>query len=234
MKINTPKTFRVLITGANRGLGLVVADLLAAQGHKLVLTARRLSSLEESRWPGALFFKLDVSDPKSIARLLAQLRRQRIHVDILINNAGYHREKNSDALVTDAADIMKTFATNTLGPFLLSQGLLPAMIRRGFGRIVNVSSQMGRMNQMAANKAPYRVSKAALNAVTKIFAEVAKKSERDVLVNAMSPGWVRTDMGGRAAPRSVEKGAMDIVWVATLKTGAPSGKFYFDRRIRSW
>ena len=146
--------------------------------------------------------------------------------DILVNNAGIMTREDS------ASAIEATFKTNALGPFLLCKVFVPGMVQRGFGRVVNVSSGMGQLSQMNSGYPGYRMSKTALNAVTRMFADEAQGT--DILVNSVCPGWVRTDMGGANAARSIEEGADTIVWLATLPEGSPSGGFFRDRKAIAW
>jgi len=125
-----------------------------------------------------------------------------------------------------------TLETNLIGPLLLAQVLVPLMKRNGYGRIVNVSSGQGQLSDMGVGTPAYRVSKTALNALTRTLAAELKGS--GILVNSMCPGWVRTDMGGAGAPRTVEQGADTAVWLATLPDDGPSGGFFRDRRPIPW
>jgi len=125
-----------------------------------------------------------------------------------------------------------TLETNLIGPLLLAQALVPLLKRNGYGRIVNVSSGQGQLSDMGVGTPAYRVSKTALNALTRTLAAELKGS--GILVNSMCPGWVRTDMGGAGAPRTVEQGADTAVWLATLPDDGPSGGFFRDRRPIPW
>jgi NAD(P)-dependent dehydrogenase (short-subunit alcohol dehydrogenase family) len=224
----------VLITGAGRGLGLAVAKLLEARGMDLILTAREPERLRAAGFKNAVLMKLDVGDPADVARFCRDLKRRGLRVDVLINNAGHHREADSSAFAVDAAEVARTFQINAMGPFLLSQALLPLMIERGFGRILNVSSSMGLLRCMKGDKAAYRVSKAALNAVTMIFAERAASSGADVLVNAIHPGWVRTEMGGPRAPLPVAAGAEAVAAAALLPRSRKNGRLFFGSEVLPW
>lgn len=128
--------------------------------------------------------------------------------------------------------VMQTFATNTVGPLRLIEAIVPGMRERGYGRVVNLSSGAGQLSDMGSGFPAYRMSKAALNALTRLTA--AELGPGDVKINAMCPGWVRTDMGGPNATRTVEKGAETAVWLATLPADGPSGGFFRDRKPIPW
>jgi NAD(P)-dependent dehydrogenase (short-subunit alcohol dehydrogenase family) len=151
---------------------------------------------------------------------------------VLINNAGVLADREFDTL-TIAPDLMReVFNVNTLGSLMMSQALMPGMLERNYGRIVNVSSRAGQVAEQTGNWPAYKISKLALNAVTMQLAQLAR--EKDVLVNAMCPGWVQTDLGGAQAPRTPDEGADTAVWLAQLPTGSEGGRFYADRQEISW
>jgi NAD(P)-dependent dehydrogenase (short-subunit alcohol dehydrogenase family) len=176
---------------------------------------------------------LDTSDPTSIELVCKWIVEKHGKVDVLVNNAGiFLDDLAASASTTDLKKVLETFQTNTLGPLLLCQKLVPLMVKNGFGRVVNVSSGMGQLGDMEGGSPAYRISKTALNAVTRIFA--AESAGSDVLVNSVCPGWVRTDMGGSNAHRSVEKGAETIVWAATSPALKTSGGFYRDKEPIFW
>jgi NAD(P)-dependent dehydrogenase (short-subunit alcohol dehydrogenase family) len=140
--------------------------------------------------------------------------------------------EDGDVLTAPVDEFRESMETNVYGPLLLCQALMPGMRRRRYGRVVNVSSGAGQISSMSDYAPPYSLSKAALNALTRQLAQAGR--DRNVLVNAVDPGWVRTDMGGRSAPRSVEQGADTIVWCATLPDRGPTGGFFHDRREMAW
>jgi NAD(P)-dependent dehydrogenase (short-subunit alcohol dehydrogenase family) len=153
-------------------------------------------------------------------------------VDVLVNNAAILLSEDGDVLKVPVDECRRSMETNLYGPLLLCQALMPGMRRRRYGRVVNVSSGAGQISSMSDYAPAYSLSKAALNALTRQLAHAAR--DRNVLVNAVDPGWVRTDMGGRSAPRTVEQGAETIVWCATLPDGGPTGGFFHDRRPIAW
>jgi NAD(P)-dependent dehydrogenase (short-subunit alcohol dehydrogenase family) len=227
--MNPPRT--ALVTGGNRGIGLEVCRQLAALGYRVILTARDLAkartaaaSLKSSG--DVIAAQLDVTKPASIAAVAQQ------PVDVLINNAGILVDDDIDLLDLAADQLRETFATNLFAPIAVSQALVPGMIARRYGRIVNVSSQAGQLTSMGTYAPAYSMSKAALNAFTRQLAAATKGT--GVLVNSACPGWVRTDMGGPGAPRSVEQGADTIVWLATLDAKGPTGGFFSDRKAIPW
>ena len=228
-----------LVTGANRGIGLEVCRQLAARGFHVVLTARDPAKAEaaagtiRAAGTGSVMpALLDVTDAGSIRGLADELSRRMLTVDVLVNNAGILLNEDDGVLEMTIRDIRATFETNVIGAVAVSQAFVPGMIERGHGRIVNVSSEAGQLAAMATYAPAYSMSKAALNAFTRQLAGATRGT--DVLVNSACPGWVRTDMGGPGAPRSVEEGADTIVWLATLGAKGPSGGFYSERRKIDW
>lgn len=221
-----------VVTGANRGLGLGTAKDLCDKGYEVILTSRDAESGEKAASQlKCHFFPLDVNDPKSINDLAAHIAKNWGRLDVLVNNAGILPEKES-AFDTAREDLLATFTTNVLGPFALCQKLAPLMRKNGYGRIVNVSSQMGQLSEMSDGYASYRISKTALNAVTRIFSQEVLGEK--ILVNSVCPGWVRTDMGGAQASRSIEQGVFSIVWAATLPDDGPTGGYFRDGKPLAW
>lgn len=231
-----------IVTGASRGLGLGISEALAQRGFKVIMAMRNPDKAQKQvnslkvKDLDVVPVKLDVSQEKSINDFIEQVRKEYGFVDVLVNNAGIMIDSedggNSSVFKTKTSTIQKTFATNTLGPFLLTQKIFPLMKQEGYGRIVNVSSGMSQLAEPQAAYASYRISKTALNMVTNIFATEAQGL--DICVNSVSPGWVRTDMGGPNADRSVEQGIKGIIWAATLPKGGPNGGFFRDGESISW
>ncbi|HYE76499.1 MAG TPA: SDR family oxidoreductase [bacterium] len=229
----------VLVTGGTRGLGLETCRQLAAQGYRVLLTGRTLEAAEArvGELDGELHaLQLDVTDEASRAACAEAVQGQFGGVDVLVNNAGVMESWGDGGwpkLFDMPTEIFeRTLAANLHGPVRMCQLLVPGMVRRGHGRVVNVSSGMGQFAEMGGGHAAYRISKAALNALTVVLANEVKGS--GVLVNAVCPGWVRTDMGGPGAPRDVAEGADTIVWLATLPAGGPTGQFFRDRKPIAW
>lgn len=232
-----------VVTGGNRGLGFEVCRQLARARYRVVLTSRDPKKGEEAAAAlskeglEVLPLPLDVNDPKSIAQLRDELEERFGRVDILVNNAGvlFDASKNPEgasALSAQLDTLRRSMETNVYGPLRLIQELVPLMRRHGYGRIVNVSSDMAQLSRMGPGYPGYRISKVALNALTRILAE--ELQDANVKVNAVCPGWVRTEMGGEKAPRSVEEGARGLVWAATLPDDGPSGGFFRDGEPLLW
>lgn len=223
-----------VVTGANRGMGLEACRQLAQCGAEVILTSRDLAEGEAAakalRDEGlnVTARQLDVTNKASIAALVDDIERDHGRIDILINNAG--TTGRGGAFQTDPADVRAVFETNLIGPLMLCQALIPVM--QGDGRVVNVSSDLAQLTDMGGGQAGYRISKTALNALTCIFA--AETKSKNIKVNAMSPGWVRTDMGGASAPRSAAEGVATMIWLATLPDDGPSGGFFRDQQLIPW
>lgn len=216
-----------VVTGASRGIGREIARRLLEEGLEVVLAARAPAAAAADL--GAVPFRLDVTRAED-AELLRAFLEERGRLDVLVNNAAvYPRGHGVDV---DLAEVRATLETNLFGPWRLCQLAIPLMRRGGFGRIVNVSSGGGSLAEMGGGFPGYRVSKAGLNALTRILGDELRGE--NILVNAVDPGWVRTEMGGPDAPRSVEQGADTAVWLATLPDGGPTGGFFFDRLPTPW
>ncbi|MDP9122033.1 MAG: SDR family oxidoreductase [Acidobacteriota bacterium] len=227
-----------LVTGANRGVGFEMCRQLGAAGLTVVLTARDAEKGDRAlrillrEGLEAHFFRLDVTDSASARQVAAQVAGELGRVDALINNAAIAIDQKDSLATLDPGVMRRTLETNLFGALGCCQAFLPLMQRQGYGRIVNVSSGRGSFSKLAAGGPSYRVSKTALNALTVILADEMK--ETNILVNAMTTGWVRTRLGGLRAPRSLAEGADTAVWLATLPDDGPRGRFFRDRQEFPW
>jgi len=228
-----------IVTGANRGIGLEIARQLMANDAFVVAGCRNAAKCETAlaalRRGGdnVAAIELDVTDTRNVRRFVDAVARAHGAPAILVNNAGvFPEERGSKVTENSTAYWRMTFETNLFGAMRMCREVVPLMLPLRHGRIVNVSSGLGQMSKMEAGTPAYRVSKAALNALTITLAAEVKGT--GILVNSMTPGWVRTDMGGESAPRSVEEGADTAVWLSLLPSSGPTGQFFRDRQPIPW
>ncbi len=234
-----------VITGANRGMGLEMCRQLAERGMTVVLTSRDAKKGEgavaQLREAGLAvgYHQLDVDVPASVAALSDFLADQHGRLDVLVNNAGAMFEP-SDPADKDGASIFNTeldvirqsIETNTFGALRCCMTLIPLMQKHDYGRIVNVSTGMASLINMGGGWPGYRMSKAALNVVTRVLSAELKGS--NIKVNSVCPGFVRTHLGGEGAPRSIEEGVDTTLWLATLRDEGPTGGFFRDCKAIDW
>ncbi|HKS30589.1 MAG TPA: SDR family oxidoreductase [Pyrinomonadaceae bacterium] len=227
-----------LVTGANRGIGLGVTLKLARLGFTVILGARDLARGEEAARESAeagltiIPTRLDVTDQKSIDELRSWVEVRFGKLDALVNNAAILYDSWQRAASADLNTVREAFETNTLGAWRMCHAFIPLLRKSRHGRIVNVSSESGSLAVMGGETPAYSVSKAALNALTRMLADEFRPS--GVLVNSVCPGWVATDMGGPQAPRSIEEGAASVVWAVTLPDTGPTGGFFRDGQPLAW
>ena len=234
-----------VVTGSNRGIGFEVCRQLAKLGILVVLTSRdeekglaACKKLEKEELT-VRYCPLDVTHAASVNQLVSFMQKEFGRCDILINNAGVFLDKNGPQDVdipgvfsAKIDTIRQTMETNVYGPLLLCQALIPLMGKNNYGRVVNISSGMGQLSEMNGGYPGYRISKTAINAVTRILNDEVQGN--NILINSVCPGWVKTEMGGEGATRSVEEGADTVVWLATLPDGGASGKFFRNRKEIPW
>ena len=221
-----------LVTGGNRGIGREVCRQLAARGHAVVLTARSADSAEAAAQAvNAEPLRLDVTDPVSVADAARWVGERYGRLDVLVNNAAITYDTWQRAATADLAVVREAAETNLYGPWLMVQEFLPLLRRGEHPRIVNVSSEAASLTSMGGGTPAYSASKAALNALTRMLAAELRPDR--ILVNAVCPGWVATDMGGPGG-RPVADGAASVVWAATLPDSGPSGGFFRDGRPLPW
>jgi len=223
-----------VVTGANRGIGLEICRQLAQAGMHVILTARdEAKGKAAAKKLGVESHPLDVDSDESVKAFARWIKDTHGRCDVLVNNAGVMLDpRGSRVLDAKIETFRDTLETNLLGPLRMIQAILPLMKKQGYGRIVNISSGQGQLSDMGVGTPAYRVSKTALNALTRTTA--ADLHASGILVNAMCPGWVRTDMGGSGAPRSVEQGADTALWLATLPDKGPTGGYFRDRKSIPW
>jgi NAD(P)-dependent dehydrogenase (short-subunit alcohol dehydrogenase family) len=227
-----------IVTGGNRGIGFEICRQLALKKFEVVLTARDAAkgdaACEVLRKENlnVHFHQLDISSETSIEAFAGTLTKLYGRADVLVNNAGIMIDRNVGIETVGLDIIRNTFETNVLGPVHLIQAVLPLMKKQNYGRIINISSELGALHGMGGGYPAYRISKTGINAVTRIFS--SELSGLNILVNSMSPGWVKTDMGGNGAPRSVEQGADTAIWLSMLPDDGPTGGFYMDKVSIEW
>jgi NAD(P)-dependent dehydrogenase (short-subunit alcohol dehydrogenase family) len=230
----------VIVTGANRGLGFEMCRQLAARGAQVVLTARdetagkvAAGKATSAGGPPVRFRRLDVNDDATLKKLVSFVTETFGRCDTLLNNAGIIATGDDSILSVSPATVETTLATNAIAPLRIAQAFLPLLRKSSRGRVVNVSSGAGELTDFDGSWSPaYSLSKAALNLITRMLA--AALAESGVAINAMCPGWVRTGMGGAAAPRDVTEGVDTAVWLALDAPQALTGKFLRDRQVIPW
>jgi NAD(P)-dependent dehydrogenase (short-subunit alcohol dehydrogenase family) len=227
-----------LVSGGNRGIGRDVVRQLGERSITVILGSRDLKRGEDAaadlRAKGLRIVakQLDVRDESSIERVVHEVEEEFARLDILVNNAAVTDRWRGTAEEADFDTVKDVLETNLFGAWRLAKAVIPLMRGNGYGRIVNLSSGMGQLSDMGGYSPGYRVSKTGLNALTRMLA--SELAGENILVNSVCPGWVRTDMGGPGARRSVEQGADTPVWLATLPDGGPTGGFFRDREPIPW
>ena len=233
-----PITQVALVSGGNRGIGLALTEDLARRGFQVILGSRSLAAGQRAAKPltkqglKVLAVKLDITKASDRKAVLKLIKTQFHRLDVLVNNAGVFLDSSDDSQKAKLSDIRKSFEINTLGAFEMCRTFLPFMAKHHFGRVVNVSSGMGQLSEMNGGCPGYRLSKTALNAVTRIFSEEYK--DQGILVNSVCPGWVKTRMGGKGAEISPAEGAETLAWLATLPNDGPTGGFFREKAPIQW
>jgi NAD(P)-dependent dehydrogenase (short-subunit alcohol dehydrogenase family) len=223
----------VLVTGANKGIGLEIARQLASQGHRVIIGARNASAGEAAakEIAGSEFLHLDISSAASIQSAAEELKGRVGVLHVLVNNAAILLDDNAGVLNLPADTLRQTLETNLIGTLCVTQALMALLGASAEPRVINFSSTAGQLAGGLLNWAPaYSISKTALNALTQHLAAALPK----FAVNCLSPGWVRTDMGGGAAPLTVTEGADTAVWLATEAPQTLTGKFLREREVIDW
>jgi NAD(P)-dependent dehydrogenase (short-subunit alcohol dehydrogenase family) len=228
-----------LVSGGNRGIGYEICCGLAKQGLTVVLTARdaaRGKAAAKALHEDGLavdFQRLDVTSCRSIRSCVSAVAERHGRIDVLVNNAGVLLDQRGSRFLDTALETYReTLEANLFGPLQLAQAVVPLMKAHRYGRIVNLSSGLGQLSEMGSGTPAYRISKTALNALTRILA--AEYKENNILVNSMCPGWTRTGMGGEGAPRTPREAADTALWLATLADDGPTGGLFRDRKAIDW
>lgn len=236
-----------LVTGANKGIGLETARQLAQKGMTVLLGAR--DSVRGESAAAALrkdgldvrFLQLDVTDESSIRDAAARIESELGRLDVMVNNAGVSiGAVESTPSTAKMADIRATFDVNFFGMIAATQAMLPLLRKSAAGRIVNLTSILGSLGEHSDPNSPihgklymaYNASKAAVNMFTVNLAHELRGTK--IKVNAAHPGWVKTDLGGEAAPLEVGEGAFTGIYLATLPDNGPSGGFYHQTVHMRW
>jgi NAD(P)-dependent dehydrogenase (short-subunit alcohol dehydrogenase family) len=235
-----------LVTGANRGIGFEIARQLALKKMKVLMGARNDERGTEARNRLAdqgldvHLIRIDVTDPTSMQAAVGRIKDEFGRLDVLVNNAGIMIDPETRLLELSVALFQNTLETNAFGPLLLSQACVPIMKANHYGRIVNMSSTMGSLSEIANPDSSYgqlpspgyRLSKTLLNAITVLLAKELR--DTNILVNSACPGWVHTEMGGNQAPLSPNQGAATPIWLATLPDDGPTGGFFREQQPIPW
>ncbi len=228
-----------LITGANKGIGYETARQLGKRGFAVFIGARDHKAGHEAAESlcaegyETVFLPIDVCDPVSVANATGVFSQKANHLDVLINNAAIIEHEGVAITTLNVESLDRTMQTNVNGPILVTQFFLSFLEKATDGaRVINVSSSAGSLATMQTYAPAYSISKTALNAVTRQFAACLR--DKNIAVNSLDPGWVRTDMGGANATRSVEQGAETIVWLAADAPIAETGKFWRDKQEIAW
>lgn len=227
-------TSTVFVTGGNRGIGLEIVRGYAKAGCKVLLGCRDEeegnAAKEDIVGADIQVIEIDLNNPASIAESAIRAEAVFGGVDILVNNAGVLKNRSWEEMLPE--ELSEAFQVHVAGPLTLIRQFLPGMVNRGFGRIVNVSSEYGAFSKGMQGPLAYSVTKAALNALTVNLAR--QIDQNNIKINAMCPGWVHTRMGGKDAPRSPEQGAETAIWLGLLDEDGPTGKFFHDKKEMEW
>ena len=226
-----------LVTGANRGIGYEIARQLGGRGFHVLVGVRNsdagkqaVASLQKGR-ATVEFVELNVSERASIQTAAKTVTAKFTHLNVLVNNAGV-MDKGNSIVEMDDDSLLEAFTTNALGSLRVTQAFLPLLLKSNQASVINMSSGLGQLSDMEDDYPAYSISKTALNAVTRQFAAALR--DKHITVNSVCPGWVKTDMGGPNAPRTVEQGADTVTWLATDAPRDLTGQFLRDRKAIAW
>jgi NAD(P)-dependent dehydrogenase (short-subunit alcohol dehydrogenase family) len=226
------------VTGGNRGIGYELVKQLALKGFKVILASRdpKMGHEAAQKLKGldldVSLVMMDVDDQESIRQAAITVNEKYGRLDVLINNAGLYFDENEKLLTMDPSILEKTMRTNFFGAYYVIHSFMPLMEKQRYGRIINVSSELGAMRDMSVQGAgSYKLSKLALNGLTQL---VAAEIKGDIKINAVCPGWVSSDMGGPSAPRTPKQAAESILWLATIGPEGPHGGLFRDGKPIHW
>ncbi|MFB6092321.1 MAG: SDR family NAD(P)-dependent oxidoreductase [Haloquadratum sp.] len=218
-----------LVTGANRGIGRQIAANLHELGATVFAATRSITHEVPDAWEHLV---VDVTQEGEISDAADEIFRSAGRLDVVVNNAGVG-DFGADIVSEDVSTIDRTLATNLRGPMLVCKHTVPLLLQTEGGRVVNLSSKMGALGEVQSGGSPaYRVSKTGLNGLTAYLH--GEYGDEGLLANAVTPGWVRTEMGGEEADRSVEEGAETPTWLCRFRPGSPAGRFWRDREAIDW
>jgi NAD(P)-dependent dehydrogenase (short-subunit alcohol dehydrogenase family) len=227
-----------LVTGGNKGIGFAICQGLVAAGFDVIVAARSIDKAKtgieklSANNSKVRAIELDITDDASIDRAVKDLTQDITALDVLINNAGIYPDEGVNILTVSRELLNHTMNTNTFSPIRVTQAFLPLLEKATSAKVINVSSGYGQLNGLSAEVPSYCLSKLTLNGATIMLAEALQS--KGIVVNAIDPGWVQTDMGGSSAPRTPEQGADTAVWLATEAPGNLSGKLFHDRQEVSY
>lgn len=227
---------RALVTGGNKGIGFAIIQGLLAEGFDVILAARSLdkakAAIEQLQSSNVRSLELDVSDDDSIDLAAQNLGQEIDSFDVLINNAGIYPDQSVNILTVSRQLLNETMNVNAFGAVCVTQAFLPLLIKSSAARVINISSGYGQLSGLSAEAPTYCLSKLTLNGVTIMLAKALQT--KGIVVNAIDPGWVKTDMGSGVAPRTPEQGADTVIWLATEAPLNLSGKLFHERREVSY
>lgn len=236
--MSTVQRKRALVTGGNKGIGFAICQRLLEQGFDVILAARSLDKAKiaaeklSSHGSQVRAIQLDITDDASIEHAVADLSQNVTSLDVLINNAGIYPDNGVNILTVSRELLNQTMNTNAFSPIRVTQAFLALLEKADAARVINVSSGYGQLSGLSADVPSYCLSKLTLNGATIMLADALRS--KGITVNAIDPGWVKSDMGGASAPRSPEQGADTAVWLATDASTQLSGKLFHDRREVSY
>jgi NAD(P)-dependent dehydrogenase (short-subunit alcohol dehydrogenase family) len=227
--MQTLPTRTAIVTGSNRGVGLGVAVALGKLDFNVVIASRCIENIKEAAniigGTNIYPISVDITDPLSVSNFFEKINIINGRVDVLINNAGIHSEGNAGFMEVSEEILIDTLNTNLMGAWRMCKGAAPFMINQKYGRILNITSGWSSLTEMDSNAAAYRISKTALNALTRIVSSELEPLG-NIKVNCACPGWVKTRLGGEDAPLNIHEAATHLVRLATLPDDGPSGKFF--------